>query len=102
MFSRKRRRAEMIVDRMRAGEELAEILRADGDHQRQADGRPDRVAAADPIPEAEDAVAVDAEGGDLVERRRDGAEMMADGLFAELFGDEGARRLRHSSSSRWW
>ena len=34
------RRAEMFIHRMRAGKEMAEILRADGDHQRQADGRP--------------------------------------------------------------
>ncbi len=66
-----RRGLEMLVHGMGAIEELAEIVRADGDHQRQADRRPDRIAAADPVPEAEDAVRVDAEGGDLVERGRD-------------------------------
>ena len=57
-----------------AGEEGAEIVRPDGDHDRQADGAPERIAAADPIPEAEDAVGRDAEGGDLVERGGDGAK----------------------------
>ena len=46
--------AEMVVHRMRAFEEMREIVLADGDHQRQADRRPDRIAAADPVPEAED------------------------------------------------
>ncbi|MCY1504752.1 hypothetical protein D9M68_389340 [compost metagenome] len=82
--------AEMLVDGMAAIEEAPEILLADGDHQRQADRGPDRVAAADPIPETEDAGLVDAEGGDLVERRRDGSEVVADGDLAELVGDEGA------------
>ncbi|ENN83966.1 hypothetical protein RHSP_70222 [Rhizobium freirei PRF 81] len=88
-----RRLAEMGVHRMRAVKELAEVFRADRDHQRQADGRPDRVAAADPVPEAEDALAVDAEGGDLVERRRNGGEVVLHGGFAERIGDELARRL---------
>ena len=73
-----RRGAEMVVHRPAAGEEGGEIGRADGDHQRQADRRPDRVAAADPVPEAEGPVVGDAEGGDLVERRRHRREMGAD------------------------
>ena len=41
--------------------------RADRDGERQADRRPHRIAAADPVPEAEDAVGPDAELGDLLE-----------------------------------
>ena len=51
---RQRRVEEMLVHLVRAGQELGEALRADGDHHRQADRAPDRVAAADPVPEAED------------------------------------------------
>ena len=44
---------EVLVHRVRAGEQLAEAVGADGDGDRQADGRPHRIAAADPVPEAE-------------------------------------------------
>ena len=60
-----------------AGEELAEALGADRDHQRQPDRRVDRVAAAHPVPEAEHVGGVDAERRDLARRwwrrRRSGA-----------------------------
>jgi hypothetical protein len=45
-----RRGAEVLVHRMRAGQQLAKALRADGDGDRQADGRPQRIAAARPSP----------------------------------------------------
>src|SRR3546814_20570838 len=78
-------------------EEISEILRTDGDHQRQADSRPVRIAAADPVPETEHAVLVDTECGDLVERSRDCREMMPHRFIAELVGNEGPRRcgIRH-------
>ncbi len=87
----------MLVHRMRAVEELAEFFRADGDHQRQADGGPDGVTSANPVPETENAVAVDPEGGDLVERGGHCAEVMLDGLFTQRIGNElaGSRRIRH-------
>ena len=44
-----------------AGEHLAELLGPDRDHERQADRRVVRVAAADPVPEAEHVRGVDAE-----------------------------------------
>ena len=68
---------------MRAGEEGTEVLRADSDHDRQADGAPQRIAAADPIPKTEDTVGCDAEFRDLVERGRDGGEMLSRGGLAE-------------------
>ena len=58
------------------------------DGERQADARPDRVAAADPVPEAEHAVGLDAEGGDLVELGRHRGEMI---------GDRRLRRARRRS-----
>ena len=48
-----RRGAEVLVHRVEAGEHVAEVVGTDGDHRRQADGRVHRVAAADPVPEAE-------------------------------------------------
>ena len=48
--------AEMVVHGAPAGEEPREVARPDRDHQRQPDRRPDRVAAADPVPEAESAL----------------------------------------------
>ena len=59
--------------------------------QREADRRPDRIASADPIPEAEDARRIDAEFGDLVEPRRHGGEMRGHRRLAERRDDEGAR-----------
>ena len=67
----------MLVHFMGAGQERAEIVSADGDHDRQADRRPERIAAADPVPEAEDPIRRDAEGRDLVEGRRYGGEVFA-------------------------
>ena len=55
------RGAEMLVDRMEAGEHRAEIVRADRDHGREADRGIHRIAAADPIPEAEHVGGIDAE-----------------------------------------
>ena len=56
-------------------EQPAEILRADRQHDRQADGAPQRIASADPVPEAEGALLADAEGGDLGQGGRHRAEM---------------------------
>ena len=56
-----RRGAEVLVHGVEAGEHVAEIVRADGDHGGQADGGIHGVAAADPVPEAEHVGGVDAE-----------------------------------------
>lgn len=48
-----RRVAEVLVDGMEALEELLEALGAEHDDQRQAHGGVDRIAAANPVPEAE-------------------------------------------------
>src|SRR3546814_9791658 len=46
-----RRVTEMHVHFVEAGEHVAEVVRADRDHRRQADRRVHRVAPADPVPE---------------------------------------------------
>src|SRR2546425_5958446 len=61
---------------MGAGEELAEPLGADRDHQRQTDGRPERVAAPDPVPERKHVRGVDAELPHLGGGGGDGHEVL--------------------------
>ena len=74
-----RRGAEMLVHLVEAVEHGAEIVRADGEHGREADGRIHGIAAADPIPEAEHVGGVDAELRHLLGIGRDGDEMLGDG-----------------------
>ena len=73
--------AEMLVHGVEAGEHLAEIVRPDGDHQRQADGRVVRIAAADPVPELEHVGRVDAELRHFGRVGRDGHEVFGDRFF---------------------
>ena len=51
----------MLVHLVEAGQHGAEIVRPDGEHGREPDGRIHRVAPADPVPEAEHVGRVDAE-----------------------------------------
>ena len=76
-----RRGAEMLVHLMEAAQHGAEIVRADGQHRRKADGRIHGIAAADPIPEAEHVGGVDAELRDLLGVGGDGDKMFRDGGF---------------------
>ena len=87
-----RRCAEMFIHLVEAVEELAEVLRADGEHGGKTDGGIHRVAAADPIPEAEHVGGVDAEGGDFFGVGGDGDEMLGHGFFvaAESLEQPGA------------
>ena len=82
----------MLVDGAEAGEELGEVVGADGDHQRQPDRRVDRVAAADPFPEPEHVVRVDAEVGDLGRVGAHGDEVLGDGVLTERRDEPGPRR----------
>ena len=66
-----------------------EVVRPDGDHQRQPDRRVDRVAAADPLPEAEHVGGVDAERRHLLGVRADGDEVAGDGVLAEGVDEPG-------------
>lgn len=52
---------EVFVHRVRAGEQLNEIVEADGQNDGQADCRPQRVAAANPVPELEHVRRINAE-----------------------------------------
>jgi hypothetical protein len=71
-----RRLAEMPIHIGSAAQKFLEFGGSDRNRQRQADARPDRISAADPIPEAEYASGLDTEFGDLVELRRHRGEMV--------------------------
>src|SRR5512139_1175867 len=79
-----RRTAEVLVHLMPAAQEGEEIVAADRDSERYADGRPHGVAAANPIPHLEAVVRMHAEGihGLVVDGHR--GEMLAHRLLAEL------------------
>ena len=81
---------------------LTETLRTDGEHRREADRRVHRIAAADPVPEAEHVRGVDAELRDLCRVRRDGDEVPGDRLdvTAEAREQPVRGRSRRWSSSR--
>ena len=89
--------AEVLVDLVAAAQEFVEAVWSDGDRERQPDARPDRITAADPIPEAEHPRRLDAELRHLVELGRDGGEMVADSRLANALGDPGpgGRRVGH-------
>ena len=75
-----RRGAEMVVHGVIAVEHAEEILRPDGDHQRQPDRRRQAVAAADPVPEREHVpLGVDSESGDQFRTGRERDEMLGNG-----------------------
>ena len=63
-----RRRLEVHVHRVEAGQQLIEVIRADRDHRRKPDRRIHRVASADPVPKAEHILGIDAEFRDFVWR----------------------------------
>ncbi len=72
---------EMLVHGAGAGQQLLELPPADGERQRQSDRRPQREAAADPVPEFEDIGGGNAELSGQFEIGRQGDEMMGDGAF---------------------
>ena len=72
--------AEVLVHLVEAVEHGAEMLRADGQHGRQADGRVHGVAPADPVPELEHVGGIDPELRHFRGVRRDGDKMPGDGL----------------------
>ena len=71
----------MFVHLVEAGQHVAELFGADGEHRRKADGGIHRIAAADPVPEAEHVGRVDAELLDFLGVGGDGDEVLGDGLF---------------------
>ena len=91
---RKRGGAEVLVHLMEAIEHGLEILRPDRQHRRKADGRVHRIAPANPVPEAEHVIGIDAELRYLgcVCRYRD--KVPGDGLFVAAQGLEQPRARR--------
>ena len=74
-------RAEVTVHLVVALEQLLVVVAADREHERKTDRGRKRVAAADPIPEDEHVLRVDAERGDFLRGRGDGDEVLGDGGF---------------------
>ncbi len=84
----------MFVDFVRAGQQFAECLAPDGDRQRHADRRPQRIAAAHPVPHHETVVRVDAEGVHRLRIGRDRGEVRGHGRLAQLRGQPLPRGAR--------
>ena len=74
---------EMPVHVMAAAQEALEAVGADQNGQRQADGGPDRIAPAHPVPHGEDAVGPDAEFRHKIESSRHRREMIAHRVLSE-------------------
>ena len=91
---RQRRGAEVRVHRPAAREQRIEAVHADSNGDRQADRRPQREAAADPVPEGEHVGRIDAEGAHLllVGGQRD--EVLGDRRLAQRLDQPGPRRQR--------
>ena len=81
-------------------QELLETSRAEDHSQGGADGGVNGVTAADPVPEAERVVRVDAEFGDLLQVGGDGDEVLLDGFGVLLVGASMAPLALSSSSSQ--
>ncbi len=91
-------RAEVLVEEVGASQQPLEARVADGEGDRQPDGRPQRVAAADPVPELEDALARDAEPGGLFRRCRERDEVARHGGLVSRSGNQpiaGGARVHH-------
>ncbi len=88
-FSAERRRPEVLVHGVEAGEHLAEGLPPDGHHQREADGRVVGVATADPVPELEHVVGVDAERGHALGVGGHRHEVLGHGVVARRVAQPG-------------
>ena len=68
----------MLVHRAEPGEQLTEVVTADGHERRQPRRRAERGAAADPVPDAEDVLCRDPGGSGRVDVRRDSREVPTD------------------------
>ena len=90
-----RRIAEMLVHLVSAFEQALEVLRTDRNHDRQAHRRPQRIAAADPVPHLEHVLFRDAELDDFLRIRRHADKVLRQRVFrAALFGEPVAHRAR--------
>ncbi len=92
-----RRALEVLVHGMCAGQEFAELVEADRQRYRQANRRPHRITAADPIPEREHIGGIDAERCDTLDIGGDRNEVLAQiGLLraGRILQKPVARRVR--------
>ena len=85
----KRRGAEVFVHLVEPREHVAEIVRSESDHVREADRGIHRVASADPVPETEHIGGINAELGDLGGVCRDSDKMFRDGCLVAAEAREG-------------
>lgn len=69
----------MFVHALGASQQLGIGLRTDGDHQRQANRRPQRKTTADPVPERKNRVLVDPEVNRPLRFGGQGSKMLRDG-----------------------
>ena len=72
--------AEVLIHCMEASEEVSENLRTENDSQGGADSGVYRVAAANPVPEAESVLGVNAECCNLIQRGGDSHEVLCHGF----------------------
>ncbi len=86
-----RRRVEMVVHGMGAVEQLLIDIVAERDDDAERYRRPQRIATADPVLEAEDAVMRNAILPGLVRRGRNGGHMLFSGLFPQPLDQPVAR-----------
>lgn len=70
------------IDCMCSSEEIGhDVIGIVNGERQQADRRTHRIAASDPVPEAEDIGGIDAEGRDSLDVRRHGAHVVRDDVF---------------------
>ena len=81
-IARQRGRDEVRIHRMRAGQQRTEMRGAHGDRDRQAYRRPQRIAPADPFPEAQRAADAELRCSCHIGRQRN--EMLGNRAFAVL------------------
>ncbi|MNZ63085.1 hypothetical protein D3C78_812230 [compost metagenome] len=87
-----RRVLEVLVHGVGAGQQFLEVGHADGQGDRQADGRPQRVAPADPVPHREDVFFGDAERHGSLAIARHGDEVAVQVALAGPLGEHPAAR----------
>jgi hypothetical protein len=94
-LSFERRAPEVLVHLVRAFQQGAKVVEADAERDRQANRRPQRIAAADPVPEHEHVLRRDAELGDLLGIGRQRDEVLGDvALVFRVLQEPGARAVR--------
>ncbi len=89
------RSAKVLVHDVATGQKVFKMISANGDHDRQANGGPQGIAAANPIPEAEHVRRINAELRHFRSIRRDRDKMLGNGRFiAPQTGEQpGASRM---------